>query len=156
MNALSCIVGLLVFNNFPTSDPVGRWTGSLDCQTESGSDFHFMLQGLIETLRHWMFHPAAARQSYKEQEALVYQQLAQLIRDAVWLKSYLAAVMRLETEAFQNAYAALGPAKVSMPVQLPDEMGAVPLPAGAEHGSSGLIPAARPYPVPPAVSVHMV
>ena len=45
--------------------------------------------------------PAAARQSFKEQEALVYQQLAQLIRDGVWLKSYLAAVMRLEHEAFQ-------------------------------------------------------
>jgi hypothetical protein len=43
----------------------------------------------------------AARQSFKEQEALVYQQLAQLIRDGVWLKSYLAAVMRLEHEAFQ-------------------------------------------------------
>ncbi len=33
----------------------------------------------------------AARQSFKEQEAMVYQQLAQLIRDAVWLKSYIAA-----------------------------------------------------------------
>ena len=44
---------------------------------------------------------AASRQSFKEQEALVYQQLAQLIRDGVWLKSYLAAVMRLEQEAFQ-------------------------------------------------------
>ena len=32
---------------------------------------------------------AATRQSFKEQEALVYQQLAQLIKDAVWLKSYL-------------------------------------------------------------------
>ena len=31
------------------------------------------------------------------------QQLAQLIRDGVWLKSYLAAVMRLEAEAFQQA-----------------------------------------------------
>jgi hypothetical protein len=96
---------------------------------------------------------AAARQSYKEQEALVYQQLAQLIRDAVWLKSYLAAVMRLETEAFQNAYAALGPAKVSMAIPLPDEVGAMPLPAGAEHGSGGLIPASRPYTGAPAVSV---
>ena len=33
----------------------------------------------------------------------MYQQLAQLIRDGVWLKSYLAAVMRLEHEAFQVA-----------------------------------------------------
>jgi hypothetical protein len=39
---------------------------------------------------------AAARQSFKEHEALVYQQLAQLIRDGVWLKSYIAAVMRVE------------------------------------------------------------
>ena len=43
---------------------------------------------------------AASRQSFKEQEALVYQQLAQLIRDGVWLKSYLAAVMRLQQEAY--------------------------------------------------------
>jgi len=46
---------------------------------------------------------AATRQSFKEQEGLVNQQLAQLIRDGVWLKSYLAAVMRLEAEAFQQA-----------------------------------------------------
>ena len=46
---------------------------------------------------------AASRQSFKEQEGLVNQQLAQLIRDGVWLKSYLAAVMRLEAEAFQQA-----------------------------------------------------
>jgi len=60
-------------------------------------------------LEGWLWIPgenvycvdAAARQSFREQEALVYQQLAQLIRDGVWLKSYLAAVMRLEQEAFQ-------------------------------------------------------
>lgn len=45
----------------------------------------------------------------------MYQQLAQLIRDAVWLKSYLAAVMRLEQEAFQHAYGALGPTKGTLP-----------------------------------------
>ena len=39
---------------------------------------------------------AAARQSFKEHEALVYTQLAQLIKDGVWLKSYIAAVMRVE------------------------------------------------------------
>lgn len=52
---------------------------------------------------------AGAKQSYAEQESLVNQQLAQLIRDAVWLKSYLAAVMRLSQEAFQLSHAALGP-----------------------------------------------
>ncbi len=51
--------------------------------------------------------PAASRQSFKEQEGLVNQQLAQLIRDGVWLKSYLAAVMRLEAEAFQQARRAI-------------------------------------------------
>ncbi len=35
---------------------------------------------------------AATRQSFKEQEALVYQQLAQLIKDAIWLKSYLQVI----------------------------------------------------------------
>lgn len=52
---------------------------------------------------------AGAKQSYAEQESLVNQQLAQLIRDAVWLKSYLAAVMRLSQEAFQLSHVALGP-----------------------------------------------
>ncbi len=47
----------------------------------------------------------------------MYQQLAQLIRDAVWLKSYIAAVMRLEQEAFQSAYASLGPSKATLPLQ---------------------------------------
>ena len=65
---------------------------------------------------------AAARQSFKEQEALVYQQLAQLIRDAVWLKSYIAAVMRLEQEAFQSAYASLGPSKATLEPMQPDPM----------------------------------
>ncbi len=43
--------------------------------------------------------PAAARQSFKEHEALVYTQLAQLIKDGIWLKSYIAAVMRVEQTA---------------------------------------------------------
>lgn len=51
----------------------------------------------------------AARQTFKEHESIVYQQLAQLIRDAVWLKSYIVAVMRLEQEAFTSAYGAVGP-----------------------------------------------
>lgn len=80
----------------------------------------------------------------------MYQQLAQLIRDAVWLKSYLAAVMRLETEAFQNAYAALGPAKGSLPVPLPEDMTGVQ--GVTDHVHSGMIAASRPYPGPPTVS----
>lgn len=51
----------------------------------------------------------ASRQTFKEHESIVYQQLAQLIRDAVWLKSYIVAVMRLEQEAFTAAYGAVGP-----------------------------------------------
>ena len=93
---------------------------------------------------------AAARQSFKEQEALVYQQLAQLIRDAVWLKSYIAAVMRLEQEAFQSAYASLGPSKATLPLQ--PEM-SVP----AEHvmmATSG-VAATRPMTLdtPPQVTI---
>ena len=68
----------------------------------------------------------------------MYQQLAQLIRDAVWLKSYLAAVMRLEQEAFQHAYAALGPTKGSLPAipALPPVMEPPPaaLPGTPDHG----------------------
>ncbi len=69
----------------------------------------------VSGLKQMATNGAGSRQTFKEQEALVYQQLAQLIRDAVWLKSYLAAVMRLEQEAFQHAYAALGPTKGTLP-----------------------------------------
>ncbi|DBA90250.1 hypothetical protein WJX77_010509 [Trebouxia sp. C0004] len=77
----------------------------------------FDIEQTIKKVQHKENKLAAARQSFKEQEALVYQQLAQLIRDAVWLKSYIAAVMRLEQEAFQSAYASLGPSKATLPLQ---------------------------------------
>ena len=91
---------------------------------------------------------AAARQSFKEQEALVYQQLAQLIRDAVWLKSYIAAVMRLEQEAFQSAYASLGPSKATLP--LPQE---VPMQSEQMMMTTGST-TSQPMAVPPQVG-HM-
>ena len=78
---------------------------------------------------------AATRQSFKEQEALVYQQLAQLIRDAVWLKSYLMAVVRLEQETFTQAYHSLGTNK-GHPMMPMDMMPTAP--------ADGMIPAARP------------
>lgn len=68
------------------------------------------MEGTIKTLQHKENKLSAARQSFKEHEVIVYQQLAQLIRDAVWLKSYIVAVMRLEQEAFSAAYMAVGPA----------------------------------------------
>ena len=39
----------------------------------------------------------------------MYQQLAQLIRDGVWLKSYLAAVMRLQHEAYLVGHPSCAP-----------------------------------------------
>lgn len=97
-----------------------------------------------DSLANSLFCYAATRQSFKEQEALVYQQLAQLIKDAVWLKSYLAAVMRLEQEAFTQAYVALGNTKAS-PVINP-HMDAVHIPSTPVEG--GMIPAARPLDSP--------
>lgn len=71
------------------------------------------MQMTIKTMQHKENKLTAAKQSFKEHEALVYQQLAQLIRDGVWLKSYIAAVMRVEQEAFTTAYNAMGPTKVT-------------------------------------------
>lgn len=62
--------------------------GQGDCQEDKA--IRILSQSVFDA------HSAAARQSFKEHEALVYQQLAQLIRDGVWLKSYIAAVMRVE------------------------------------------------------------
>lgn len=78
----------------------------------------------------------------------MYQQLAQLIKDAVWLKSYLAAVMRLEQEAFTQAYVALGNTKAS-PIML-QHMDPHPLPSTPVEG--GMIPAARPMDSPAQVT----
>ena len=95
-----------------------------------------------------MLGHAATRQSFKEQEALVYQQLAQLIKDAIWLKSYLAAVMRLEQEAFTSACAALSNGKTGPGMHVAN-MEASPIPGTPEH--AGMIPAARPIETPPQV-----
>ena len=38
----------------------------------------------------------AAQQSFLEHEALVHTQLSQLIKDGMWLKTYIAAVMRVQ------------------------------------------------------------
>ena len=92
---------------------------------------------------------AATRQTFKEQEALVYQQLAQLIKDAIWLKSYLAAVMRLEQEAFAQAYVALGVTKAT-PMMHP-HVDVSAMPATPEH--TGMIPASRPSDTPPQVTI---
>lgn len=98
----------------------------------------------VSLLFDTLLNSAATRQSFKEQEALVYQQLAQLIKDAVWLKSYLAAVMRLEQEAFVTAHNALGNAKAS-PMMHP-QLEPVHLPTTPVEG--GMIPAARPMDSP--------
>ena len=82
----------------------------------------------------------------------MYQQLAQLIRDAVWLKSYLAAVMRLEQEAFTQAFIALGTAKASPVIHPHQDVAGVP--ATPEH--SGKIPAARPIDTSPQVPPHQL
>lgn len=80
------------------------------------------MENTIKVLQHKEAKLSACRQSYKEHEALVYHQLTNLIRDTVWLKSYLSAVMRVETEAFQVGNAALGHMKAlsALPAPLQD------------------------------------
>lgn len=73
------------------------------------------MENTIKVLQHKEAKLSACRQSYKEHEALVYHQLTNLIRDTVWLKSYLSAVLRVESEAFQVANAALGSMKAALP-----------------------------------------
>lgn len=77
------------------------------------------MENTIKVLQHKEAKLSACRQSYKEHEALVYHQLTNLIRDTVWLKSYLSAVMRVEVEAFQVGNAALGSMKAALPAALP-------------------------------------
>jgi len=69
------------------------------------------MQATMKQQQHKENKLAAARQSFKEHEALVYTQLAQLIKDGIWLKSYIAAVMRVEQTAFTTAFQAMGPTR---------------------------------------------
>ncbi|KAI8110690.1 hypothetical protein M9435_002364 [Picochlorum sp. BPE23] len=73
------------------------------------------MENTIKVLQHKEAKLSACRQSYKEHEALVYHQLTNLIRDTVWLKSYISAVLRVESEAFQVANVALGSMKAALP-----------------------------------------
>lgn len=76
------------------------------------------MENTIKVLQHKEAKLSACRQSYKEHEALVYHQLTNLIRDTVWLKSYLSAVLRVESEAFQVANAALGSMRAALPAAI--------------------------------------
>lgn len=88
------------------------------------------MENTIKVLQHKESKLSACRQSFKEHEALVYHQLTNLIRDTVWLKSYLSAVLRVEAEAFTVANVALGSMKAALPAALM---------AGSEgHAPSGL------------------
>ncbi|MEW5313821.1 MAG: hypothetical protein WDW38_005358 [Sanguina aurantia] len=57
----------------------------------------------------------AVQASYNEQEQLVWEQLAGLVRDAAWLKSYMAGAFLVVKEALQAAAVALGPCKQPLP-----------------------------------------
>lgn len=82
-------------------------------QTRAKGEYE--MENTIKVLQHKESKLSACRQSYKEHEALVYHQLTNLIRDTVWLKSYLSAVLRVEAEAFQAANMALGAMKAALP-----------------------------------------
>lgn len=91
------------------------------------------MENTIKVLQHKEAKLSACRQSYKEHEALVYHQLTNLIRDTVWLKSYLSAVLRVESEAFQVANVALGSMKAALPSSSsPSEV------EPAQNGMSGM------------------
>jgi hypothetical protein len=83
-------------------------------QTRARGEYE--MENTIKALQHKESKLSACRQSFKEHEALVYHQLTNLIRDTVWLKSYLSAVLRVEAEAFQAANVALGQMKAAVPM----------------------------------------
>lgn len=57
-------------------------------QTRAKGEYE--MENTIKVLQHKESKLSACRQSFKEHEALVYHQLTNLIRDTVWLKSYLS------------------------------------------------------------------
>lgn len=60
-------------------------------QTRAKGEYE--MENTIKVLQHKESKLSACRQSYKEHEALVYHQLTNLIRDTVWLKSYLSGAL---------------------------------------------------------------
>ena len=78
-------------------------------------------------------------------------QLTNLIRDTVWLKSYLSAVLRVEAEAFSGANLALGQMKAALPAALPPPLGVGEMDSGAVGAGSlpdtpeGIAAAAPPH-----------
>lgn len=77
----------------------------------TGAKGNDQMQDTMRELQHKQNKLAAAQQSFVEHEALVHTQLSQLIKDGVWLKSYIAAVMRVEQTAFMSAFQAMGPTR---------------------------------------------
>lgn len=61
-------------------------------QTRAKGEYE--MENTIKVLQHKESKLSACRQSFKEHEALVYHQLTNLIRDTVWLKSYLSGGCR--------------------------------------------------------------
>ncbi len=72
--------------------------------------------------------------SFKEQEALVWEQLSGLVRDAAWLKSYLVGALLLLKEMMQATLLALGPTKQPLPGFGAARTGALHI---AEYGAVG-------------------
>lgn len=101
------------------------------------------MENTIKVLQHKEAKLSACRQSYKEHEALVYHQLTNLIRDTVWLKSYISAVLRVESEAFAVANVALGSMKAALPSASPSEADPIQMSGMIDSLSDDGIPAAR-------------
>ncbi len=59
-------------------------------QTRAKGEYE--MENTVKVLQHKESKLSACRQSFKEHEALVYHQLTNLIRDTVWLKSYLSGM----------------------------------------------------------------
>lgn len=110
-------------------------------QTRAKGEYE--MENTIKVLQHKESKLSACRQSYKEHEALVYHQLTNLIRDTVWLKSYLSAVLRVESEAFQAANAALGQMKAAATLPAPSAEVVAPIAPSVPNTPPDVIPANR-------------
>ncbi|KXZ51084.1 hypothetical protein GPECTOR_14g68 [Gonium pectorale] len=72
----------------------------------------------------------AVQSTYREQEQLVWEHLSGLVRDAAWLKAFVAGALVSVKEALQASALALGPCKLPLP--------AFPrFTLGAEYGAIG-------------------
>ena len=73
------------------------------------------LARLVANCAHSRFARSHSSQSYQEKEQSLYNDLSTLVKDAAWLKHYIASALKVQGDALLGASTALGVGEPSAP-----------------------------------------